>query len=227
MQVKLKVIGGKNDGREIKISVPEFVIGRGEGAHLRPQSDLISRKHTAILVVEGKVICKDLGSRNGSYVNGERVEGERQLKVGDRLRVGRLQFEVLIDLTVAGAKKPRVEGVKEAAARAAKLNSGSVADDDSINDWLSDEQAQDAVESETRQYRFDETSHITSPDNSATIDGDSQDTEAINLDTDSGDEKANKKKKKEYGKLPDRGRADSIDSRDAASQMLKKFFNRR
>ena len=44
MQVFLKIIGGKNDGREIKISVPEFVIGRGDTAHLKPSSDLVSRR---------------------------------------------------------------------------------------------------------------------------------------------------------------------------------------
>ena len=131
MQVKLKVIGGKNDGREITISVPEFIIGRGDGAHLRPQSDLISRQHCMLKIENGKVIAKDMGSRNGTFVNGDRLEGEHQVAVGDRLRVGRLQFEILIDHAVAGSKKPKVEGVKEAAARAAGGANANV-DEDSI-----------------------------------------------------------------------------------------------
>jgi len=52
MQVFLKIIGGKNDGREIKISVPEFVIGRGDTAHLKPSSDLVSRRHCSRLQFE-------------------------------------------------------------------------------------------------------------------------------------------------------------------------------
>ena len=64
MQVFLKVVGGKNDAREIAITVPKFVIGRGEEAHLRPTSDLVSRHHTAINVENGKVIIEDLKSRN-------------------------------------------------------------------------------------------------------------------------------------------------------------------
>ena len=53
MQVSLKVVGGKNDGRLIAINVPEFVIGRGETAHLRPQSDLVSRAHFSRLQLLG------------------------------------------------------------------------------------------------------------------------------------------------------------------------------
>jgi len=68
MQVFLKIIGGKNDGREIKISVPEFIIGRGDTAHLKPSSDLVSRRHCSIKVADGRVIVADMGSRNGTFV---------------------------------------------------------------------------------------------------------------------------------------------------------------
>lgn len=235
MQVKLKVIGGKNDGREISISVPEFIIGRGEGSHLRPQSDLISRHHCSVNVENGKVVVKDLKSRNGTFVNGERLEGEVQLKVGDRLRVGRLQFEILIDHAVAGSKKPRVEGVKEAAARAANAGGNSDIDEDSISDWLDSENEQEyarRTDPETRQFRFDETERLT-------LDGDqdesksSETTILSDQDTSSGKEvpesgkEAAGKKKRSFGKLPNRAGMDSVDSKDAASQMLKNFFNRR
>ena len=119
MQVVLKVVGGKSDGREIKISVPRFIIGRGETAHLRPSSDLVSREHCEILVGNGKVIINDLKSRNGTFVNGKQLEKRHKAKSGDSLRVGRLQFEVVIDPVKASTKKPRVAGVVEAASRTA------------------------------------------------------------------------------------------------------------
>ena len=74
MQVVLKVVGGKNDGREITIAVPRFIIGRGDTAHLRPASDLVSREHCEILVSDGSVIINDLKSRNGTFVNGKRIK---------------------------------------------------------------------------------------------------------------------------------------------------------
>ena len=89
MQVRLKVIGGKNDGREIKISVPSFIIGRGEQAHLRPASDMVSRKHCAVNIKDGKVTVEDLGSRNGTFINGKAIDAPHTVEVGDTLRVGR------------------------------------------------------------------------------------------------------------------------------------------
>lgn len=240
MQVKLRVIGGKNDGREIKISVPEFVIGRGEGTHLRPQSDLISRRHCSVVCEGGRAVLKDFGSRNGSYVNGERVEGEQQLKPGDRLRVGRLQFEVLIDLAVAGQKRPKVEGVKEAAMRTATggAKPADGVDEDSITDWLmeADEPSRPKrpSSSETRQFVLDQTDHIkigveeSTDENEGKAD-DLSDEESTRISDDSSISESPSKssKKKNPGKLPSRPKDDSIDSRDAATQVLRKFFNRR
>jgi pSer/pThr/pTyr-binding forkhead associated (FHA) protein len=253
MQVKLRVIGGKNDGREIKISVPEFVIGRGEGTHLRPQSDLISRRHCSVVCEGGRAVLKDFGSRNGTYINGERVEGEQQLKPGDRLRVGRLQFEVLIDVAVAGQKRPKVEGVKEAAMRTATggAKPADGVDEDSITDWLmeADEPSRPKRPSstETRQFILDQTDHIqigkkesekagaedvSSEDSSdeGSSDEDSSDEESTKISHDSSISESpskSSKKKREPGKLPNRPKDDSIDSRDAATQVLRKFFNRR
>lgn len=222
MQVSLKVIGGKNDGRIIKIVVPEFVIGRGETAHLRPQSDLISRAHCAILVQDGRVVLRDIESRNGTFLNEERVVGEVPLKIGDRLRVGRLEFEVLIDHAVAGTKKPKVEGVKEAAARTASTSADAV-DEESITDWLT--QTTEVPETrkdsgETRQFMLDETERLLLEQLSA-------EARAARDEKDRKRKEGDSEKVNEPGKLPGRSERDTADSRDAASQMLRKFFNRR
>ena len=138
MQVILKVVGGKNDGRQIKIAVPRFIIGRGETAHLRPASDLISREHCEIVIGSGVVRVNDLKSRNGTYINGLKLDGPHNASSGDTLRVGRLQFEIVVDLALAGAKKPKVKGVVEAASRAATAKKKPSLED-SISDWLMDD----------------------------------------------------------------------------------------
>ena len=98
MQVKLKVLAGKNAGKELKIPVKRFLIGRGDDCHMRPKSEAISRNHCAILIneEEDKVVIRDLNSRNGTYVNGERLAADQPLQTGDHLRIGRLEFEVMI-----------------------------------------------------------------------------------------------------------------------------------
>jgi len=155
MQVVLRVVGGKHNGREIKLAVPKFIIGRGEGAHLRPSSDLVSRHHCGISVSDGKVIVEDLGSRNGTFVNGEQLAGAHVARSGDTIRVGRLQFELVMD-PAKSAKKAKVTNVVEAAARTATTSKQGI--EDSISDWLeTDPEPMPAPRAETVQFSMDET----------------------------------------------------------------------
>jgi len=141
MEAKLVVIGGKSAGREIPVAGPEFVIGRAEGCQLRPQSDRVSRRHAAIRVKEGEVTVEDCGSKNGTLVNDKKVEGEQRLKTGDQLKIGNLQFEVQLAVSVGGKKKPKVKSVKEAVARTVE----SAADDDmDISAWLEGDDGTDS-----------------------------------------------------------------------------------
>jgi pSer/pThr/pTyr-binding forkhead associated (FHA) protein len=142
MEVKLLVIGGKHPGQEIAVPGPKFLIGRAEECQLRPRSDQVSRRHCEILVEEGRAAIRDLGSRNGTLVNGEQVKGERDLKAGDRLSIGPLDFEVQLTVRVGGKKKPKVHSVQEAAARTVQAAAG---DDMDIANWLEDEEDEDSI----------------------------------------------------------------------------------
>src|SRR5256886_1024869 len=125
MHVRLKIMQGSNKGKEVKIPTPKCLIGRGEDCHLRPQSDAISRHHCAIVTSENEVIVRDLKSRNGTFVNDEPVADEAVLLNGDMLRVGPLQFEMVIEQSVAKAKRPKIADIKEAVARTAEGSAGN------------------------------------------------------------------------------------------------------
>lgn len=56
---------------------------------------LASRRHAVLRLVEGRLEVVDLGSRNGTFVNGERVETPRRLRPGDRIQIGSDTLEVL------------------------------------------------------------------------------------------------------------------------------------
>lgn len=231
MQVRLKVIGGKNDGREIKISVPKFIIGRGEDAHLRPSSDLVSRNHCAICVGNGKVTVEDMGSRNGTFINGDQIEATHLVQVGDTLRVGRLQFELIVDHAQPGAKKPKVENVVEAATRT--RNKGNSIED-SITDWLVEDLDDNRSSYETTQFNLEETmamSRAAADEKKDTEDTDDEEPKTHDSVSDLGDETVEtspkKKKKKKKGKLPPVPKFAHDDSTNAADHVLKKFFNRR
>lgn len=141
MEVKLVVVGGKNAGVEIPVPGAEFVVGRAEGCNLRAQSDRVSRKHCLIHVEEGRASVRDLGSSNGTYVNDERVTEERDLKNGDRLKIGPLEFDVQLAVSVGGKKKPKVQSVQEAAARTVQSAGPKNDDDVDVSDWIEDTSA--------------------------------------------------------------------------------------
>ena len=68
---------------------PAVSIGRASDCSIPIKDRYLSRKHAEILAGEGNTwILKDLGSANGTYLNGSRVERDEQLKTGDRIRLG-------------------------------------------------------------------------------------------------------------------------------------------
>ncbi len=70
-------------------------IGRMADCWLVLDDDMVSRYHARLNVGTTESNVEDLGSRNGTYVNGERVEGRRVLRDGDRIRIGRELIAVL------------------------------------------------------------------------------------------------------------------------------------
>jgi pSer/pThr/pTyr-binding forkhead associated (FHA) protein len=80
----------KRSGREVAILADRPVtIGRGHDTLLRLADDVeVSRLHAVIEKVASGWSIRDLGSRNGTFVNGERILGERVLRPDDEIRVG-------------------------------------------------------------------------------------------------------------------------------------------
>ena len=95
MIVQLVVVSGTREGQIVPITVEKFIIGRATDCHLRSRSELVSRYHCAILVSNGAIV-RDLGSRNGVKLNGEKISMDHALKNGDHLTVGPLEFRVHI-----------------------------------------------------------------------------------------------------------------------------------
>src|SRR6187551_42011 len=93
---ELKVIGGKHAGQTIPLNRRKFLIGREQDCQLRPNSDLVSRHHCVFTVDDFTVRLRDLGSTNGTFVNGERIQGQVMLKPGDNVLVGKLSFEIVV-----------------------------------------------------------------------------------------------------------------------------------
>jgi pSer/pThr/pTyr-binding forkhead associated (FHA) protein len=94
VSAELKVIGGKHAGQVIPLNRRKFLIGREQDCQLRPNSDMVSRHHCVFSVDDFSVRLRDLGSTNGTLVNGERIRKDVVLSAGDRVVIGNLEFEV-------------------------------------------------------------------------------------------------------------------------------------
>ncbi len=106
MQVNLRVIAGPYAGRIFTFTQHDsFLIGRNPDAHLcLPQDRFFSRNHCLLEINPPRAFLRDLGSTNGTFVNGQRVK-EVFLKHGDRIQGGEtvLCVEVCIDHAVLSA----------------------------------------------------------------------------------------------------------------------------
>jgi pSer/pThr/pTyr-binding forkhead associated (FHA) protein len=214
VEVKLKVQAGSNAGKEIPVPMARFLIGRSEECQLRPKSDAISRNHCTILINDDEVTVRDLNSRNGTFVNEERVSGDYPLKNGDMLRVGKLKFEVVVQSSKKTSAVPAPDTKQEK-----KEDDGSSVEFD-VSEWLEEANAvaqQKRSDPDTRQFKLDETDRIALEKAGA---------EESNTG-DSGVKKFTPPDKKTPGKLPDRHKQAAANSREAAADMLKKFFNNR
>ena len=84
----LRFISGKYQGGEFPLpDAGEIVIGRSSELDMVLVEDMVSRRHAKITVTGGQIFLQDLGSTNGSFVNGEKIKRAR-LNEGDRILIG-------------------------------------------------------------------------------------------------------------------------------------------
>jgi hypothetical protein len=84
----LRFISGKYQGGEFPLpSSKEIVVGRSSELDMVLVEDMVSRRHAKITVTGDQIFIQDLGSTNGTFVNGEKIKRAR-LQEGDRILIG-------------------------------------------------------------------------------------------------------------------------------------------
>jgi pSer/pThr/pTyr-binding forkhead associated (FHA) protein len=253
MELKLIVLAGAKVGTEIPLKKDEFFIGRAKECTLRAGSEAISRRHCSITRSGDVWSVQDLKSRNGTYVNDQRIEQSTPLAPGDELRVGPLKFRVdARDAAVPPAKSvdiPRgkqsaVKDVADLAQRTAAISDGSTTEDD-ISRWLlgvADGKPGDSLK-ETRTIRMEETTTMNRP-TVAPVEASASSSDAAAAPAETDDATTNgqlakssalgwlkrgkSQPKQKPGKLPPRpAEQSSKDSREAAADILREMQRRR
>jgi DNA-binding winged helix-turn-helix (wHTH) protein len=89
-------------GREVLLRKAQTIIGRDLDVDVQLESALISRHHARISIDGTTVLIEDLGSRNGTFVQGRRVDAPMQLAHGDEIRIG----PILLTFRVSSPSAP-------------------------------------------------------------------------------------------------------------------------
>ncbi|HLL90676.1 MAG TPA: ATP-binding protein [Tepidisphaeraceae bacterium] len=109
----LLVLQGPDKGRRFELPDAAALVGR-DSKQLPLTDNTVSRRHCELVPVDSEWVLKDMGSANGTYVNGQRVERTAVLKLGDQVRVGRtlMVFGAQPGVTRGGAGDVKLTGVE-------------------------------------------------------------------------------------------------------------------
>ncbi len=94
MTITLCVVRGRPLGRCLEFVDGNYLFGRGSECYIRPLSDWVSRQHCELHVTPSGATIRDLGSHNGTLVNGILIRNDCPLTHGDLLQIGPLVFRV-------------------------------------------------------------------------------------------------------------------------------------
>ncbi|MCK4873204.1 MAG: FHA domain-containing protein [Phycisphaerales bacterium] len=96
MEVALVMFKADGTRKDFAVRKPRFVIGRKDTCSLRVPLPAVSREHCEVIVEEDGLLLRDLGSSNGTFHNGSRIQ-ETPLEPGDQIVIGPVTFTVVID----------------------------------------------------------------------------------------------------------------------------------
>lgn len=96
MNANLVLFKKSGDAKTFELPSTVTVVGRRQDCDLCVPLMVVSRRHCELNQDQGQLRLRDLGSRNGTFVNGRRVE-ETQLQPGDQIQIGPIKFGVQIN----------------------------------------------------------------------------------------------------------------------------------
>ena len=112
---ELKMRSGPNPGMTFPLEQKEILVGRDLGNDMTIGDPEVSRRHARFFMRDDNFFVEDLGSTNGTFLNGERISSPKQLRVGDVITLGENVVLVFqkpsfdLDATVVSPQAPQEE----------------------------------------------------------------------------------------------------------------------
>jgi hypothetical protein len=125
-QLALRFISGKYQGGEFPmVQDKEIIVGRSSDLDMVLVEEMVSRKHARIAYENNEIVIEDLGSTNGTFVNGEKIK-RSNLKEGDRVLIGTSILKVIVQDSGPGQAGPSLEVVAAQRRTATRTMSGAI-----------------------------------------------------------------------------------------------------
>src|SRR6187399_3663743 len=109
-------VGDDQAVRNVRVDASRFVVGRKPGTSLCIPSPTVSREHAELTVVDRGLLLRDLGSTNGTFVNGTRIQQPCTVHHGDLLQFGQVVFRVVQQSTESGPQTIQADSCDRALA---------------------------------------------------------------------------------------------------------------
>lgn len=104
-KVRLAIVDGPDTGREFELA-GVTVVGRDPSAGIVLADTEVSRRHASLRREDDRTVVEDLGSLNGTFVNGERIKESRLVTDSDKLRLGRTVLQLRAEAPVTRVASP-------------------------------------------------------------------------------------------------------------------------
>jgi pSer/pThr/pTyr-binding forkhead associated (FHA) protein len=114
--IKLEIVGGPDAGKKKRFKGVRMVVGRTPGVDLQLSDQSVSRRHIELIHSDDGTLLRDLGSGNGTRLNGKKITADTMLSHGDEIQIGKTKLKFVDDL--AAFKKAREESEKKDAKKA-------------------------------------------------------------------------------------------------------------
>ena len=89
----IQAVKGPTPGVQTMLDQADTILGRHPNCQIVLDAAAVSRHHARIVREDGQFLIEDLGSRNGTLINGEKIEGRQTLQNGDRIVICDLSFD--------------------------------------------------------------------------------------------------------------------------------------
>jgi len=106
-------VDGKQSGRRVQLNSPRFIIGREVDCTLQLEDGQLSRHHAVLLADAYGIRIRDLGSLNGTWVNGEKIASQVSLRHGDRIQIGEATLLLHAPALATVAESPTRAGLAD------------------------------------------------------------------------------------------------------------------